>query len=395
MSTPFFSICLPTKNRAWLLHTAITSVLRQTFTDFEIVVTDNDDGDDTAGALAKFDDPRIRHVRTGGLSMPDNWEAAAAAADGKFVCFLEDKQTYKFDSLERVHALIQEHAVEAVRWQSDALIECPGGTRLRRARRGEGDQVWSSDDILRHFTHEAYGATKRLLPLGQFSAVSNALIERVRQSAVGRLCPPMSPDYTMAIGLLAHTDRVLVTSDALVVFSTVSVSNGIDVREKKGGVAKLAKELGRTEIGFYDRVPIKTVTISNSVFNDYVHVQDALNERLGPFQIDWANYFQNCFDSIGTSAGMGVDVSDELGAWEAAFAAQPAEVQARVSEQVGGADPGARKTALATQFTQKGALDSGLFWAKSMMRRHVLRKADWRYDDVLNYLEQDYRERNS
>src|SRR5439155_13901434 len=79
MTAPFFSVVIPTKNRSFLVGGAISSVLRQSFPDFGLVVVDNDDTDATQKVVASFDDPRVRHVRTGGLSMPDNWEAACAA----------------------------------------------------------------------------------------------------------------------------------------------------------------------------------------------------------------------------------------------------------------------------------------------------------------------------
>ena len=84
MSTPFFSIVIPTKGRGFLVGGAIESVLRQSHPDFEVVVVDNDDADATAKAVGQFKDPRLRHHRTGGLSMPDNWEAACAQGRGEY-----------------------------------------------------------------------------------------------------------------------------------------------------------------------------------------------------------------------------------------------------------------------------------------------------------------------
>jgi len=46
----------------------------QTLDDIEIIVVDNDDTEETAKVVKKIDDGRIKHFRTGNLSMPDNWE---------------------------------------------------------------------------------------------------------------------------------------------------------------------------------------------------------------------------------------------------------------------------------------------------------------------------------
>jgi glycosyltransferase involved in cell wall biosynthesis len=45
---PLISILLPTKNRSGTLPWAIASLLQQTFTDFEVIIADNDDTSATA-----------------------------------------------------------------------------------------------------------------------------------------------------------------------------------------------------------------------------------------------------------------------------------------------------------------------------------------------------------
>ena len=62
MSSPFFSIIIPTRNRSEYARDDIQSVLNQTATDFEIVVSDNDnpDSDATYKTVSQFKDSRIR-----------------------------------------------------------------------------------------------------------------------------------------------------------------------------------------------------------------------------------------------------------------------------------------------------------------------------------------------
>jgi glycosyltransferase involved in cell wall biosynthesis len=91
---PFFSVLIPTKNRSHLVGHAVQSVLGQNFDDFEIILVDNDDGDSTQEVIKQFSDPRIRYYRTGGLSMPWNWEYARQKANGLYLTVLEDKQCY-------------------------------------------------------------------------------------------------------------------------------------------------------------------------------------------------------------------------------------------------------------------------------------------------------------
>ena len=72
---PFFSVVIPTKNRADRLRQAVRSVLEQTFGHFEIVVCDNSDEAEAQASMAvvrEINDARLSYVRTNGrLSMPD------------------------------------------------------------------------------------------------------------------------------------------------------------------------------------------------------------------------------------------------------------------------------------------------------------------------------------
>ena len=81
---PRFSILMPTRNRAQLLQFALQSALDQPTADLEIVVSDNDSRDDTPAVARRFNDPRVRYVRTPEtLAMPDSWEFALSHATGE------------------------------------------------------------------------------------------------------------------------------------------------------------------------------------------------------------------------------------------------------------------------------------------------------------------------
>ncbi|NOY81743.1 MAG: glycosyltransferase family 2 protein [Kiritimatiellaeota bacterium] len=392
MTFPFFSILLPTKNRAALVPTAIQSVLRQTFPDFELIVADNDDTEATARTLGAFHDPRLIHLRTGKLSMADNWEMAAARARGRYSCFLEDKQAYKRDTLERLYTMLEEERVHSVRWQSDALCSYGNLHRLRHARTGPSPRRVTAEEVLRCFTGASYSRAKRYLPLGHFSAVHCDLVQRIRDGAAGRLCLPMSPDYTMAFSQLAVTDTVLVLSDALVVFATVTLSNGMNIRRKSGGVAALARELGREQEGFYDCVPIKTLTVANTIFNDYLHLRKLWGGRLAEHPLDWPNYFRECMESIGESAQLGLNVDDELTQWENAFSQADPSVRRALESELGSTMK-ARRARLLARFRPRSPLSDAIRQMKYRIRKSLLRDPDWQFESVDAYLEKEYNDR--
>jgi len=62
--SPFFTVVIPTYNRADLLPQSIQSVLNQIFQDFEIIVVDNFSSDNTREVMKQYEsDPRIHYFR--------------------------------------------------------------------------------------------------------------------------------------------------------------------------------------------------------------------------------------------------------------------------------------------------------------------------------------------
>jgi glycosyltransferase involved in cell wall biosynthesis len=93
---PFFSVILPTYNRARMAAAAALSVLAQTDRDFECFVIDDGSTDDTARVLSALPkDPRLRP-----LSMGSNQgqhacrNRAIRLARGEFVTFLDSDDLY-------------------------------------------------------------------------------------------------------------------------------------------------------------------------------------------------------------------------------------------------------------------------------------------------------------
>lgn len=83
---PRVSVCIPVYNGAMYIAEAITSVLGQTFGDFELVVADNRSTDGTAEIVRQFRDPRIVYVRNPtNLGLVGNHNRCLELARGEYV----------------------------------------------------------------------------------------------------------------------------------------------------------------------------------------------------------------------------------------------------------------------------------------------------------------------
>lgn len=114
---PFFSIVIPTYNRADKLKVALRQLLVQDFNNFEIVVSDNCSTDDTRKVVDSFKSSKIRYFRNNiNLDVIPNIRKAIKLSKGEYV-FLhgDDDFLLKKNVLSKVFRIIQKTNVGYVR----------------------------------------------------------------------------------------------------------------------------------------------------------------------------------------------------------------------------------------------------------------------------------------
>jgi glycosyltransferase involved in cell wall biosynthesis len=100
--SPTVSVVIPAYNREASIRTAIESVLRQTWPDFELIVVDDCYTDSTVAQVARIDDPRLRLVQR-----TENGGAAAARntgiteAKGTWIAFQDSDDEWLPTKLEK------------------------------------------------------------------------------------------------------------------------------------------------------------------------------------------------------------------------------------------------------------------------------------------------------
>ncbi len=106
--SPLVSIVLPTHKRAALLPGAIRSVLAQTYTNWELIVVDDNSPDDTPAVVATFTDPRIRYVRNDpNLKLPRALNRGFALARGEFLTWTSDDNFFGDRAIEKMVERLQ------------------------------------------------------------------------------------------------------------------------------------------------------------------------------------------------------------------------------------------------------------------------------------------------
>ena len=138
---PRVSIIIPTHNRAGLLPRAVDSALKQSFTDFELLIVDDCSSDETPHIVARLADPRVRtfrHSRNRGSAASRN--TGIANAKGEYLAFLDDDDEFLPTKIEQqVRVLDETDSGVGMVYVWSALVSPAGETIGTRCPRAEGD----------------------------------------------------------------------------------------------------------------------------------------------------------------------------------------------------------------------------------------------------------------
>lgn len=94
MQTPFFSIIIPTYNRAHVLSKAIQSVLGQNYVNWELIIIDDGSTDNTAAVVNDFNDERIKYHPQKNTERSQARNNGIKFSKGKYICFLDSDDEY-------------------------------------------------------------------------------------------------------------------------------------------------------------------------------------------------------------------------------------------------------------------------------------------------------------
>lgn len=321
----FFSVVIFTKNRSEIIGFALESVLKQTFSDFEVIIADNDDTDATAAVVGKYQNPRIRYHRTGDLSMVDNWEAGMALARGDYVLCLTDRSALRSYALQRIKAAIELYHEEVYVWSFDTLSA--DFDNVWRAQT-KTPQIVPSADLFDLFLTEPYNVYSVALPRGLNSCHSRALLDRIKQ-AEGRVFLPISPDYTLAFLTLAHCSRVVLLNEPLFLWGYEQFSNGGGLYGNSETFMRCMRDMNLADQELFNEVPIKTTGIHNVVCNDLLKLRRHNAELPG---LDLPSYFVVCRREFDERLSPDDPIyAEKIAAWNDALAKQSPEVIAAVN----------------------------------------------------------------
>ena len=175
--TPKISIVLPNYNYARYLDERITSLLTQTFEDFELIIVDDASTDDSRAVIERYSsDPRIRTVWfevNSGMTFK-RWGDGAALATGEYLMFAGADDTCAPTLLESLVQVLDQHPEVGVAVCQSWEIDSVG----KRVKIKHPKPRWARDFIVSGEEEGVYQLTEATIQNASAALCRRSLFER-------------------------------------------------------------------------------------------------------------------------------------------------------------------------------------------------------------------------
>lgn len=127
--SPFFSVIIPTYNRADRIGETIQSVLSQTESDFEVIVVVDGSTDQTADLMREISDHRVKYAYQSNAERAVARNLGVSISSGQYITFLDSDDVFFKEHLSTVKAALHDQDM-ALYFQPYCLLNPSNGQRV-------------------------------------------------------------------------------------------------------------------------------------------------------------------------------------------------------------------------------------------------------------------------
>jgi glycosyltransferase involved in cell wall biosynthesis len=140
---PKVSVIIPAYNAIAYLKEAVDSVLKQTFTDFEVLIVDDGSSDGTVEWASQIPDPRVRLISQENQGSSGARNTGITAAQGEYIALLDADDIWQPTKLQKQVRYLEENPSIGLVDTWTVLINQQGqSTGKIVVSYAEGDDVW-------------------------------------------------------------------------------------------------------------------------------------------------------------------------------------------------------------------------------------------------------------
>ncbi|BAY15221.1 glycosyl transferase, group 2 family protein [Anabaenopsis circularis NIES-21] len=238
---PIVSVVVPTFNRANFLPRAISSILQQTFSNFELIIVDDGSTDNTDEVVKEFTDPRIMFLALGknyGGGYARNQGIKAASAE--LIAFLDSDDEWLPNKLELQLKRLQDSD------DPDATVIYGLGYECAEGQQKIPSLVLYEGDVLDHLLRGWLPPTTSLFMVKRSALLGvNGFDESL----------PSFQDYDLWLSLAAANNHFLAVNQPLIIRyfhdqqirgNLVAKSTGLEIFKTKWG------EIMKQRVGYIE-----------------------------------------------------------------------------------------------------------------------------------------------
>lgn len=316
MMSPYFSVVVPTRDRPYLVVDTIRSLISQTFSDFEIIVSDNSSpelADETRRQLDAFlrSDRRVRYIRPPvELNMTSHWEWAVQRAAGAYVGIITDRMVLRHYALNEISLISNRLSPPSICVGNTVVKEAFGRFALRQLySTGEPRAVQTREKIAQFSRGELYKDCPRMLN----SFTRREILEDISKK-YGRIFSSISPDYFFCFRILDEIESYIVIDAPMIVAQGETLSNGraFNLGRPNEASRLFLKQIMQEQSHWlnYGPIPNDVWVMPNVILREYAAVSNSSLSGKMPV-IDMQGFYLNTIDylrklsagdSIGTEA---------------------------------------------------------------------------------------------
>ena len=310
---PFFSIVIPTRNRATILQSALRSCIAQTFENFEIIASNNCSNDSTEEVIKQFDCKKLKYFKTpNSYNMIDSWTFALSKANGYYAMILGDDDALTPNSLKYYHKEIIQNGYTDI-------FSLPN--------------VWYTITSLNNFKKN-HLKIKKLKKFKVSNALNNFLNFRrplyspthlfFKKEVLEDVYQPIShvfPDYSLLMRLLLKGSSISYSNYIGLIHGYFYGSEGQSLKKEQ------QKYRGQYR-SYFKNTPFYRWCIINGWAETMLRVlkEEKLDKE---YTINWVRYFTGYYNEI-IEAKKWQDVSEELKEYRKCMSEQKITTQTRV-----------------------------------------------------------------
>jgi glycosyltransferase involved in cell wall biosynthesis len=163
---PLVSVCIPAYKQTEYLRKTLESLLMQTYTDFEVVITDDSPDDSVANLVHSFDfGGRMHYYRNAvPLGSPANWNASVDKSQGDLIKIMHHDDWFTHaNSLRDFVSLLDTHPEADFAFCATRVLDVRDGSYTLHAPTADQVQEVQNDPRILLYHHNIIGAPSATL----------------------------------------------------------------------------------------------------------------------------------------------------------------------------------------------------------------------------------------